>query len=103
MKKTAKGRKKSPRSIACTRQDVDRALRLGRDQGIEFILTIVTWILVDKHSAPEDDILQFSGELGYLCDSIAKGYVSYPDIVRALKQEHNWTVDLAMGRGYAND
>lgn len=98
MKKAARNPKKSPRSIPRTQQDVQRAHLKGRDEGIEFILNIVTWILVDRHEAPDGELLQFSREIAYLCDSIARGYVSYPDIVRALKAEHGWTVELAAGR-----
>lgn len=41
----------------------------------------------ERTHAPRD-----SEEVKYLCDSIDKGYVSYPDIRRALKEEHDTEV-----------
>lgn len=82
----------NPRKIPRTQADVDRAEEQGRITGMEFMATVTLWVLLDKHSAPDDEIQVFNEEIKYLMDSIAKGYVSYPDIVRAMKEEHNTTV-----------
>lgn len=82
----------NPRKIPRTQADVDRAEEHGRITGMEFMATVTLWILLDKHSAPDDEIQVFAEEIRYLMDSIAKGYVSYPDIVRAMKEEHDTTV-----------
>lgn len=82
----------NPRKIPRTQADVDRAEEHGRITGMEFMATVTIWVLLDKHNAPDDEIQVFNEEIKYLMDSIAKGYVSYPDIVRAMKEEHNTTV-----------
>lgn len=82
----------NPRKIPRTQADVDRAEEQGRITGMEFMATVAFWILLDKHSAQDDEVQVFAEEIRYLMDSIAKGYVSYPDIVRAMREEHNTTV-----------
>lgn len=82
----------NPRKIPRTQADVDRAEEQGRITGMEFMATVTIWVLLDKHNATDDEIQVFNEEIKYLMDSIDKGYVSYPDIVRAMKEEHNTTV-----------
>lgn len=87
------GRKTTnPRKIPKTQADVDRAEEKGRLDGMEFMATLTLWILLDKHDAPDEDVQVLNEEIRYLCDSISRGYVSYPDIRRAMKQEHNTEV-----------
>ena len=45
---------------------------------------------MEKHDAPPEDIMQLKSELEYLWDSIANGYVSFPDIKKHLDQEYDW-------------
>lgn len=85
-------RNTNPRKIPKTQADVDRAEAKGQLFGMEFMAVLTMWILIDKHDAPDEDVQQFNEEIKYLCDSIDKGYVSYPDICRALKAEHNLEV-----------
>lgn len=82
----------NPRKIPRTQTDVDRAEEKGQMFGMEFMANLTLWVLLDKHGAPDEDVQQFSEEIRYLCDSIDKGYVSYPDIRRALKEEHGLEV-----------
>ncbi len=82
----------NPKKIPRTQADVDRAEKKGQIFGMEFAVTLVLWILLDKHDAPDEDVQTLNEEVKYLCDSIEKGYVSYPDIRRALKEEHDTEV-----------
>lgn len=84
--------KTNPRKIPKTQADVDRAEAKGQLFGMEFMAVLTMWILIDKHDAPDEDVQQFNEEIKYLLDSIDKGYVSYPDIRRALDEEHGTKV-----------
>lgn len=84
--------KTNPRKIPRTQADVDRAEAKGQLFGMEFMAVLTMWILIDKHDAPDEDVQQFNEEIKYLLDSIDKGYVSYPDIRRALDEEHGTKV-----------
>lgn len=86
--------KTNPRRIPRTQADVDRAEEKGRPFGMEFMTNLTLWILLDKHDAPDEDVLQLRDEILYLCDSIEKGYVSYPDIRRGLLEEHDIKVEF---------
>lgn len=81
-------KKTNPYKIPRTQADVERAEEKGQLFGMEFMANLVMWVLADKHEAPDEDVRQLNEEIQYLCDSIEKGYVSYPDIRRALKDEH---------------
>lgn len=83
--------------IQRTQADVDRARQKGMEFGVEFCLNVVLFVLKDKHSAQDEDILQFRNEIMYLMDSIGKKYVSYPDIKKALKDEYGLTVYMSDG------
>lgn len=86
----------NPRRVPRTQADVERAEAKGQLFGMEFMAVLTMWILIDKHNAPDEDVQQFNEEIKYLCeylcDSIEKGYVSYPDIRRALDEEHGTKV-----------
>ena len=82
----------NPKKIPRTQADVDRAQEQGRLDGREFMATLTLWILLDRHDAPDEDVQVLNEEIKYLMDSITKGYVSYPDIRRAMKEEHDTEV-----------
>lgn len=82
----------NPKKIPRTQADVDRAEEKGRIFGMEFAVTLVLWILLDIHDAPDEDVQVLNEDIKYLMDSISRGYVSYPDIRRAMKEDHNTEV-----------
>ena len=92
------GRKVNPKSIPRTQADVDRAFKDGTEFGLEFCLNLVLYVLKDKHDAPDEDIMQLRDEFMYVIDSVVKKYVSYNDIVRALKSDYDLAVRL-VGKG----
>lgn len=86
--------KVNPKKIPRTQADVDRAYNEGTDFGLEFCLNLVLYVLKDKHDAPDEDIMQLRDEFMYVIDSVGKKYLSYSDIVRALKSDYDLTVRL---------
>lgn len=78
----------NPRRRPATQADVDRAGEKGRIFGMEFMATCLMWTLMDKHDATDEKLLAITKDMNYLMDSIIKGYVTYADIRRALKEEH---------------
>ena len=86
--------KVNPKKIPRTQADVDRARQEGMDFGMEFCLNLVLYVLKDKHDAPTEDIMQLRDEFMYVIDSVARKYLSYSDIVKALKSDYDLTVRL---------
>ena len=84
----------NPKSVPRTQADVDRARKEGMDFGLEFCLNLVLYVLKDKHDAPNEDIMQLRDEFMYVIDSVARKYLSYSDIVKALKSDYNLAVRL---------
>ena len=85
-------RKKSPRSIPRTQQDVDKALALGHAEGANFISTMILFILKDKHDFPDDEIERLAKEVDFYCGQLNSGDISFSDIKNALKQEYDVTI-----------
>lgn len=81
--------------IPKTQLDVDRAYNAGMNFGIEFCLNLILFVLKDKHNAPNEDIMQLRDEFMYQVDSIGKRYMSYRDVVHALKSEYDLSVHLS--------
>lgn len=90
----AVSRLKNPRRVPMTLADVNRAEQRGREIGLEFALNLVLYVLKDKHDAPTEDILKLRDEFMYVIDSVAKRYLSYSDIVNALKSDYDLTVRI---------
>lgn len=84
----------NPHHRPCTQADVDKAREEGKTEGMEFMLTIILWTLVDKHGAPDEDLQVLSSDIAYIADSINRKYVSYADIKRALKEEHGLDIEM---------
>ena len=95
----AVSRLKNPRRVPMTLADVNRAEQRGREIGLEFALNLVLYVLKDKHDAPTEDILQLRDEFMYVIDSVAKRYLSYSDIVNALKSDYDLTVRIVDREG----
>lgn len=87
-----KSKKVNHKRRPATGADVKRAKDAGMNFGIEFGINCILHILLDKHNAPEDDIMQLRDEFMYLMDSISKGYVTYADIRQSLRLENNLEV-----------
>jgi len=84
----------NPRRVPCSLADVERAHTAGMDFGMEFALNITLYVLKDKHDAPSEDIMQLRDEFMYVIDSVAKGYLTYPDIRQALNDDYDLSVYL---------
>lgn len=83
----------NPRRVPRTQADVDRAFKAGQDAAIEVMLTLSCYALKDKCCAPDDFVHRFADAVSDVCDSISRGYVSYADIVRDLRETHDWKVN----------
>lgn len=44
------------------------------------------YVLIDKRSAPMDDVQQLARELNHAAGCVAEGYVTWADIRRMLKE-----------------
>lgn len=85
-------RKKSPRSIPRTQQDVDRALERGHSEGANFVSTMMLFILKDKHGFPDEEIERLAKEVDFYCGQLNAGDISFADVKNALKEEYSVTI-----------
>lgn len=77
-------------------QRVKQAMLQSRKDGIEYgsIVTILLIIMVlsDKTNMPEEELEYVMKQLGDLSDSLMQDYMSVPDLIKTLKEEHNFSI-----------
>lgn len=77
-------------------QRVKQAMLQSRKDGIEYgsIVTILLIIMVlsDKTDMPEEELEYVMKQLGDLSDSLMQDYMSVPDLIKTLKEEHNFSI-----------
>lgn len=88
------GKRKSPRSIPRTQQDVDRAYEKGLIDGTKSALTILLYVLKDKFGADDEQIQAFSDEFNNVIDSIDKGYVTEADLATVVREEYGTVISM---------
>ena len=88
------GKKKNPRSIPRTQQDVDRAYDKGLIDGTKSALTILLYVLKDNFGADDNQIQEFSDAFNYTIDSIDKGYVTETDLAALVKEEYGTVIRM---------
>lgn len=86
-------KKKSPRSIPRTQQDVDRAFEKGRSEGINGALVLFLFTMMDKFGADGDTLQQFADAFNYTLDSVEKGYITAADLRRVVKVEYGTVLE----------
>lgn len=87
-------KKKSPKSIPRSQQDVDRAYLKGREAGTELCLTLTLFTLQDKFGAGEAELQEFSDAFHYTLDSLQQGYITESDLRRVMKDEYGTKVEI---------
>lgn len=87
-------KKKSPRSIPRTQQDVDRARKKGIEEGATYALDIMLITLKDL-GEPDDYISKFERKFNKTLASITEGKEIKPrEIKEALRDEYEIEVEI---------
>ena len=81
-------KKVNPRRKPATHADVEKAKNQASSEAIRKILYLVLYILIDKHDAPKEDIHQLADEVNYYADSISRGYITWKDVERVVRDEY---------------
>lgn len=84
----ANHKKINPRRRPATGADVKKALLEGIGLGVNHAIKICLYILLDKHSAPPDEVQQLSKEMEWLAGHINDGNLSWNDVDRVLKENN---------------
>lgn len=68
--------------------DLNKAKSKATTDAMRRIIYLMLYILIDKHNAPEEDILQLAEEFDYYSDSISSGYISWRDVEQVVVEEY---------------
>lgn len=85
-------KKTNPRRKPATQADVEKAKRDATSEAIRRTFYLAFYILIDKHDAPKEEILQLADEINYYADSITRGYVTWRDIEKVVVEDFGVTV-----------
>ena len=80
--------KKNPRRRPATMADVKRAADKASDDASAQALGVFLWVLGDKHGLGAEEMQKLYDEIQYACDSISKGLITVPEILKVLKEEY---------------
>lgn len=83
----SKKKKVNKRRIPVSQADIDKAKDKATDEAIEHAWAIMFTVLRDKEGFELDDLQRVWMEVLDLSDSIAKKYVTIPDLKNVLKIE----------------
>lgn len=86
--------KKNPRRLPCSQADVDKARSEGRYEGLNGLLTIFLWVVAECFGFTSDDLHKLRDRILYYCGEIKAGRLKLADIISALKEEHDITIEL---------
>ena len=86
--------KQNPRRIPRTEADVRRAEREGKNQGLEFALTVMIYVLVDKFGFTDDQVASLNQWFMTNIGAINDGTIKYEDMLDLLKDEYHWSISL---------
>lgn len=90
--------KKNPKRIPATLYDVERARREGRHDGFMGLLTIFLWVMAECFGFCTEDLHKLRDRILYYCGEIKDGRLRLTDIISALKEEHDITIELSERR-----
>lgn len=82
-------KKKNPRKIPATLEDVNKAQRLGQAQGVDLAFTIFFTALLDKGIVTRENIPEVWAATCYVADSIKEGYVNIYEQQKMLEEEYS--------------
>lgn len=83
-----RAKRKSPRSVPRTQQDVERARKEGQEQNIDVAIAIIFTALLDGGFLTGEQLKPAWDKVVYLSDSICKGYVSVPNLIKTLGEDY---------------
>lgn len=88
-----RAKKKSPKSVPRTEQDVERAREEGRNDSVNMAIAIIFTALLDGGFLEPEQIEPAWQKILYLSDSIVKGYVNVPEMLKTLREDYNINVE----------
>lgn len=81
----------NPRRRPVTMADVAKAKQDAFAEAVHYAMAIMLTVLVDKFNG-RDYIADVWREVNDLSDSVTKGYVSVPDLIRTLRDEYSVSI-----------
>lgn len=83
-----KKRKINPRRIPATKADIEKAKKRGTEEAVRRAISLMLYVLIDKHGTTMEEIQRMAKELNYCADSVSKGYIKWRDIERVVFEEY---------------
>lgn len=81
----------NPRRRPATMADVAKAKQDAFAEAVRYAMAIMLTVLVDKFNG-RDYLADVWREVNDLSDSVTKGYVSVPDLIRTLRDEYSVSI-----------
>lgn len=94
----SRDKKTNPKKIPATQYDVERARREGRYEGFNGLMSMFLWVAAEDFGFTDGDLEKLQQRILYYCAEISAGRLKLADIISALKEEHDITIELTERR-----
>ena len=91
-------KKTNPKKIPATLYDVERARREGRYEGFNGLMSMFLWVAAEDFGFTDGDLEKLRERILFYCGEINDGRLRLNDIISALKEEHDITIELTERR-----
>ena len=81
-------KKINPRRRPATQADIQKAKKQATDEGVVGAFAIFFTALTDKEGWTKEQVKKLWDEIAYITDSVARKYVTVPQLVRTLREEY---------------
>lgn len=81
-------KKINPNRIICTGADMKKAHLEGIEIGIRQAIKMCLYIILDKHAAPQEDVIQLANEIAWLAGHINAGRISWNFVDQVLRENN---------------
>ena len=94
----SRDKKTNPKKIPATQYDVERARREGRYEGFNGLMSMFLWVASEDFGFTDGDLEKLRERILFYCSEISAGRLKLSDIISALKEEHDITIELTERR-----
>ena len=94
----SRDKKTNPKKIPATLYDVERARREGRYEGFNGLMSMFLWVASEDFNFNDSDLEKLQQRILFYCEEISAGRLKLADIISALKEEHDITIELTERR-----
>lgn len=94
----SRDKKTNPKKKPATQYDVERTRREERYEGFNGLMSMFLWVAAEDFGFTDGDLEKLRERILFYCGEIKDGPLKLADIISALSEEHDITIELVERR-----